>query len=128
VGVCDDGDKAGGAADGAAGAADGGYGQLERRVEAISGEFNSQEVGNTLWAIQFNISRRFCCSLSCRLPSIVLDDHKIFRQLHQFSISYDMIEGLHVDLSVSVQTLEDKFGPSCQAAFIWASVHPSASQ
>jgi len=25
-------------------------GQLERRVEAISGEFNSQEVANTLWA------------------------------------------------------------------------------
>jgi hypothetical protein len=25
-------------------------GQLERRVEAISGEFNSQEAANTLWA------------------------------------------------------------------------------
>jgi hypothetical protein len=25
-------------------------GQLERRLEAISGEFNSQEVANTLWA------------------------------------------------------------------------------
>jgi hypothetical protein len=25
-------------------------GQLERRAEAISGEFNSQDVANTLWA------------------------------------------------------------------------------
>ncbi len=81
VGVCDDGEKARGAADGAAGAAGGRdirgaqlagcckhavgvcddhvgrkpgewlMGQLGRRVEAISGELNSQDVANTLWAI-----------------------------------------------------------------------------
>jgi hypothetical protein len=39
-----------------------------------------------------------------------------------------MIEGLHADLSVSVQTLKEKLGPSCQAAFIGVSVHPSVSQ
>jgi hypothetical protein len=37
VGVCDDGDKAGGASDGA-------VEPLERRAEAISGEFNWQDV------------------------------------------------------------------------------------
>jgi hypothetical protein len=28
-------------------------GQLERRAEAISGEFNSQDIANTLWATCF---------------------------------------------------------------------------
>jgi len=37
-------------------------------------------------------------------------------------------EGLHADLSVSVQTLKEKLGSSCQAAFIGVPVHPSASQ
>jgi hypothetical protein len=46
-------------------------GQLERRAEAISGEFNSQAVANTLWSlsfffIQFNLSVRFCCHAVCR--------------------------------------------------------------
>jgi hypothetical protein len=105
-------------------------GQLERRAEAISGEFNSQEVANTLWAIcffciQFNVSLRFCCSLSFSVPSIDFDDQK---NLCQFFISCDMIEGPHADLSVSVQTLKEKLGPSCQAAFIGMPVHPSASQ
>ncbi len=108
-------------------------GRLERRAEAISGEFNSQEVANTLWAIcffciQFNLSPRFFCSFSCSLPSIVLDDQKTLCQLHQVFISYDMIDGLHADLSVSVQTLKEKLGPSCQAAFVGVPVHPSASQ
>jgi hypothetical protein len=31
-------------------------------------------------------------------------------------------------LSVIVQTLKEKLGPSCQAAFIGVPVHPSASQ
>jgi hypothetical protein len=31
-------------------------------------------------------------------------------------------------ISVSVQTLKEIFGPSCQAAFIRGPVHPSASQ
>jgi hypothetical protein len=39
-----------------------------------------------------------------------------------------MIDGLHADLSVSVQTLKEKLGPSCQAALIGVPVHPSASQ
>jgi hypothetical protein len=40
VGVCDYGEEAGGAV----------MGQLGGRAEAISGEFNSQDVANTLWA------------------------------------------------------------------------------
>ena len=43
-------------------------------------------------------------------------------------MSSDLIEGLHADLSVGVQTLKEKLGPSCQAAFIGVPVHPSVSQ
>jgi hypothetical protein len=73
VGVCDDGDKAGGADDGAAGVATGDdirgvqlaggckhavgvcddgdkAGGADWRTETISEEFNSEEVANTLWA------------------------------------------------------------------------------
>jgi hypothetical protein len=108
-------------------------GQLEQRAEAISGEFNSQAVANTLWAIccfciQFNLSLGFCSFLSCSLPSMGFDDPTGLRQLHQVFISCDMIEGLNVDFSVIVQTLTVKLGPSCQAAFIGVPVHPSASQ
>ena len=39
-----------------------------------------------------------------------------------------MIEGLHADIAVSVQTLKEKLGLSCQAAFIGIPVHPSTSQ
>jgi hypothetical protein len=56
------------------------------------------------------------------------DDQKSLCQLHQIFMSCDMIEGLHADLSASVQTLKEKLGPSCQAAFIGMPVHPSASQ
>ena len=42
-------------------------------------------------------------------------------------MSCDMIKGLHADVSVSVQTLKEKLGPSCQAAFIGVPVHRSAS-
>jgi hypothetical protein len=56
------------------------------------------------------------------------DDQKSRSQLHQVFMSCDMIQGLHADLSVSVQTLKEKLGPSCQAAFIGVPVHPSASQ
>ncbi len=108
-------------------------GQLERRAEAISGEFNSQDVAITLWAIsffriQFSLAPRLYCSLSCRFQSIDFDDKQSLCQLHQVFMSCDMIEGLHADLSVSVQTLKEKLGPSCQAAFIGVPVHPSASQ
>jgi hypothetical protein len=108
-------------------------GQLERRAEAISGEFNSQNVANTLWAvtffrIQFNLSPRLYCALCRSFPSIVLDDQRTLRQLHQVFISYDIIGGLHADFSVSVQTLKEKLGPSCKAAFIGSPVPPSASQ
>jgi hypothetical protein len=108
-------------------------GQLERRAEAISGEFTSQAVAITLWAIsffriQFSVSPQFCCSLSCSFLSMVLDDLKSLCQLHQVFISCDMIEGLHAEESVSVQTLKEKLGPLCQAAFIGVPVHPSASQ
>ena len=82
-------------------------GQLERRTETISGEFKSQDIANTMWAssfflIHFNLSLRFCCSFSSRrLYFKDSDDHKNLCQLHQFFISCDMIEGLHVDLSVT---------------------------
>ena len=108
-------------------------GQLERRAEAISGEFNSQDVANTLWAIsffriQFHVASRLYCCVSCRFSSMDFEDEQSLCQLHQFIISCDMIEGLHADLSVSVQTLKEKLGPSCQAVFIGVPVHPSVSQ
>jgi hypothetical protein len=108
-------------------------GKLEGRAEAISGEFNSQGIANTLWAIcffcvQFNRSPRFCCSLSSSLPPLDFVDQKHLCQLHQVFISCDIIEGLHANLSVSVQTLKETLGPSCQAAFIGVPIHPSASQ
>jgi hypothetical protein len=108
-------------------------GQLDRRAEAIAEKFNSQDIANTMWAIcffcvQFNRSPRFCCFLSASLPSMDFVDQKHLCQLHQVFISCDMIETLHANLSVSVQTLKETLGPSCQAAFIGASVHPSASQ
>ncbi len=101
VGVCDDGDKAGGSDDGVAGAADRTLwafatmgtkpgdrmlGHLERQAEAISGEFNSQDIANTLWAIcffrlHFNLSLLFCCSLSL-LPSTDFDNQKHLCQFH----------------------------------------------
>jgi hypothetical protein len=43
-------------------------------------------------------------------------------------MSCDMIEGLHADVSVSVQTLKVKLGPSCQAVFNGVPVHSSAGQ
>ncbi len=107
--------------------------QLERRGEAISGEFNSQDVANTLSAmsflrIQFHLAFRLYFFLSSSMLSIDFDDHRSPCQLHQVFMSCDRIEGLHADLSVSVQTLKEKLGPSCQAAFIGVPVHPSASQ
>jgi hypothetical protein len=108
-------------------------GQLERRAEAISGEFNSQNVSNALWAssffsVQFNLAPRLYCSLSSSFASMDFDDQQSLCQLHQVFMSCDMIESLHADFSVSVQTLKEELGPSCQAAFIGAPVHPSASQ
>ncbi len=108
-------------------------GQLERRAEAISGEFNSQEVANTLWTIsffriQFNLAPRLYCALSCRFFPMDFDDEQSLTQLHQVFMSCDMIEGLQADLSVSAQTLKEKLGSSCQAAFIGVPVHPSSSQ
>jgi hypothetical protein len=84
-------------------------GQLERRAVAISGEFNSQNVANTLWAIcffciQFKFSFRLFCCLCFSLQAMDFDDQKSLRQLHQVFISCDMIEGMHADLSVRVQT------------------------
>jgi hypothetical protein len=55
-------------------------------------------------------------------------DQRNLRQLHQVFIACDMIEGLHLDWSVSVQTLKEKLGALCQAAFIGVPVHPSANQ
>ncbi len=108
-------------------------GQLERRAEEISGEFNSQNVANLLWVIwffciQFNISLQLFCCLSFSFPSIDFDDQKSLCHLHQFFISCDMTKDFHANLSVSVQTLKEKLGPSCQVTFIGIPVHPSASQ
>ena len=56
------------------------------------------------------------------------DNQQSLCQLHQFFISCELICGQHANLSVSVQTLQEKHGPSCQAAFVGVPVHPSASQ
>ena len=108
-------------------------GQLERRAEAISGEFNSQALANTLWAVSFfrvhfNVAPRLYGCLSCRFSSMDFDEKQSLCQLHQVFMTCDMTEGLHADLSVSIQTLKGKLGPSCQAAFFGMPVHPSASQ
>ena len=76
----------------------------------------------------FKLSCSLFFKLSCILPSIDHADQKNLSQLHQVFISCDMIECLHSDLSVSMQTLKEKLGPSCQAAFIGVPVHPSGSQ
>jgi hypothetical protein len=39
-----------------------------------------------------------------------------------------MIEGLHADLSVSIQSLKVNLGPLSQSTFIGVPVHPSVSQ
>ena len=54
VGIWDDGDKAGRADDEAAGAAG---------AEAIAGEFNSQDVANTLWSIIPKCNETLCCKI-----------------------------------------------------------------
>ena len=43
-------------------------------------------------------------------------------------MSSDMIEGLHSDLSFSLQTLKEKLWPSCQSAFTGLPLHPCASK
>jgi hypothetical protein len=103
-------------------------GQLERRAEAISGEFNSQAVANTLWATCFFSLRfegffRVCWSLCHCLP-IDMDDENHLRQMHQFFITCDLQEGLHAALPARLLALKGK----CRAAFIGGSVQPSASQ
>ena len=96
-------------------------GQLERRAETISGELNSQGVANMLWSIGFfciqvDLSCRFCCSLSCSLPSIDFDHQKSLCQLHQLFISCDMVEGLYADVPVSVRTLKDELATRLQVS------------
>ncbi len=77
VGICDDGDKTGAASDGVV--------ELERWTEAISGEFNSQDVvkcgqcDSSAYSAIFSL--RFCCSLSSSLPSMDFDDEKSLGQL-----------------------------------------------
>ena len=100
-------------ADGAAGGRD-----------IMAGEFNLQDIPNTLWAIccfflQFNLSLRFCCTLCFSWPSMNFEDPKSLCQLHHFFMSCDMIEGMHADLSVSLQTLKEEIGPSRQPVFLF---------
>ena len=103
--------------------------QLERRAEAISVDFNLQDISNTLWALcffclHFGLDLWFCSFLSCSLPSIDLDDQMHLSQMHQVFMLCDMIGGL----SVSVQTLKEKLGSSCKAAFSRRPAQASASQ
>ena len=76
----------------------------------------------------FKLSCILFFKLSCILPSIGYVDQKNLSQLHRVFISCDMIECLHSDLSVTIQTLKEKLGTSCQAVFVGVSVHPSASR
>jgi hypothetical protein len=85
-------------------------GELEGWVEAISGEFKSEEVANTLWAFATmgtmpgepmmgelerpgggdirGVQLTGCCSLCFSLPSIDFDDQRILCQLNQFLMSH----------------------------------------
>jgi hypothetical protein len=78
--------------------------------------------------MSFKLSCILFFKLSCILPSIGYVDQKNLSQLHRGFISCDMMECLYSDLSVTIQTLKEELGPSCQAAFIGVSVHPSESQ
>ena len=108
MGVCDDGDKAGGADDGATGAA----------TEAISGEFKSQEVANTkLWSTCFFFM--FCSDLETVFLSSLVSvasrlvsqffaglDSQHLRQVHQFFIACDIEEILGMRLPASIYALK----------------------
>jgi hypothetical protein len=80
-------------------------GQLEGRAEAISGEFNSQDVANTLWAccvfssVCLEILCHFCGALSSRFMNIDFDDLKTRGQMHQVFMAYDLVDGLHAGFS-----------------------------
>jgi hypothetical protein len=52
------------------------------------------------------------------------DDQKHLCQLHQVFISGDMIEGLHADLSFSVEIWNEKVRALCQEDFIRAPCPP----
>jgi hypothetical protein len=66
-------------------------------------------------------------SLCLSLPFLDFHDQESLRQLHQFFFSYVIVEGLLADFSVSVQTLKQKIGPSCQSVFVGIPVYPSSS-
>jgi hypothetical protein len=105
LGVCDDGDKAGGADDGAAGAAAGGgnissWSGGRRRYQGSSTRSLFQthcgQCASSAYSLIFLFGSvvpcpAVCCSLSCSFPSIDFENQKSLCQLHQFFISSDMI-------------------------------------
>jgi hypothetical protein len=114
-------------------------GQLEGRAEAISGEFNAQDVANTLWSMCFfftlssDLERGFLSSLvsfASRLGSQFFAGLNAQQrcQVHQFFIACDIEESLGLRLPVSIYALKVDLGPACKAAFHAAPAQPSASQ
>ncbi len=114
-------------------------GQLERRAKAISGEFNSQNVANTLWSLCFfcMISLDLDCVFLSFLVAVAsrLDfqffcglDRQRLCQVHQFFIACDIEESLGMRLPASINALKADLGPACKAAFLVAPANPSASQ
>jgi hypothetical protein len=106
-------------------------GQLEQRAEEISGQFNSQDTANTLWAsCLFGLvyTSRFCCALSPRLLVFETYGTKERNQMHQLFIDCDMNEGLvQMGMPISVLVLKEKL-QSCKAAFIGQPLKKSATQ
>jgi hypothetical protein len=111
-------------------------GQLEGRAEAISGEFTSQDVANTLWSMCFFCtfssdmdcgSHSFLVSVALRLDFVGLNTQQLCH-MHQFFIACDIEESLGLQLLASIYALKADFGPACKAAFLAAPAQPSASQ
>jgi hypothetical protein len=114
-------------------------GQLERRLETISEEFNSQDVANTLWSMSIfcMLSSDLDLGFLSSLVSVAsrLDYHffchvdsQYLCQVHQFFIACDIEESLAMRLPASIYALKADLGPACKAAFLAAPAHPSASQ
>ncbi len=116
-------------------------GQLEGRAEAIaiSGEFNSQDLANTLLSMCF-----FCTldsDLDCGFLSFVVSvasrrGSQFFAglnaqrrcQLHQFFIACDIEESLGLRLLDSIYALKVDLGPACKEVFHAAHAQPSTNQ
>jgi hypothetical protein len=105
--------------------------QLERRAETISGEFNSQNVANTLWAFATMGTKpgeRMMGQLERRAEAISgeFNSQDIANTLCQLVFSPFILRvlGFHAALPARFLALKEK----CRAVFIGSPVQPSVGQ